>query len=346
MDRQFLKDMLKTPSVSGYETQLQKKVLAHMRPYADKQHTDATGNVISIMNEESKLRILLCGHVDEIGFIVTNVTAEGMLKVTKAGGIHPVLYLGTHVRIISAKGNIAGVVITTSDLEKRGQLPVDALTIDIGASSREEALQHVAVGDSVCAATDSEELLNERFCGRALDDRIGAFIIMEAFQKAKEKKCRNGVYCATTVGEETTMRGAYSAAVYAKPTCAVIVDVTFTSDYPGVDGNVTGEVSLDKGPVLCKSSLVNDRLNERLLKLSEELHIPVQWEIAAGKAGTDGDMVYFTNMGVPIVLISIPLRYMHSSVETASYRDMQQCINLLSEFLCTLEEDFDYCPLS
>lgn len=344
MNKEFLNEMLKTPSVSGYEVELQKKVLSYMKDSVDEQYSDVTGNVINIINGKSDNRILLCGHIDEIGFIITNVTSDGMIKVTKAGGIHPTLYLGTHVQIITAHGTVPGVVVTTSSLEKSESLSADALSIDIGATSREDALQYVSIGDSVCAATDVKELKNNRFCGRALDDRIGAFIIMEATKKAKEKNCKNGVYCATTVGEETTMRGAYSAAVYSKPTCAIIVDVTFASDYPGVDGNTTGEVNLDGGPVLCKSSLVNDALNDCLKDIAKKMNIQVQWEIAAGKAGTDGDVVYFTNAGVPIALISIPLRYMHSSIETASYQDIQDIIDLLAEFLCVLQPDFQYSP--
>lgn len=344
MNKQFLKEMLQTPSVSGYEVELQKKILDYMKHDVDKQYTDITGNVINILNPTSKNHILLCGHIDEIGFIVTNVTNDGMLKVTRAGGIHPTLYLGTHVQIMNKNGIVSGVVVTTSSLEKSENLTADSLSIDIGATSKDDALQYVSIGDSVCAATNSNELMNHRFCGRALDDRIGAFIILEATKKAKEKNCKNGVYCATTVGEETTMRGAYSASVYTKPTCAIIVDVTFASDYPGVDGNVTGEVNLDDGPVLCKSSLVNDALNQYLSELAKTLGIQIQWEIAAGKAGTDGDVVHFTNDGVPIALISIPLRYMHSSIETASYQDVEDIINLLAEFLCQLPKDFQYSP--
>lgn len=342
MDKKFLKEMLQTPSVSGYETTLQKKVIKYMKTYAHHQHVHHSGNVINVLNKDNENRILLCGHIDEIGFIITTVTTDGMIKVTKAGGIHPTLYLGTHVQIINQKGIVHGVVGINAALEKSESLRADELFIDIGAASREEALQHVSIGDSVCAASDVQELLHGRFCGRALDDRIGAFIVMEAFKKAKEMNCKNGLYLATTVGEETTMRGAYCAAMYSKPTCAVIVDVTFASDYPGVDAISTGEVLLDGGPVLCQSSLVNDRLNERFSSIAKKLDIPIQWEIAAGKAGTDGDMVYFTDTGVPIVLVSIPLRYMHSSIETASYQDMQQIIDLIAEFLCTLEKDFEY----
>lgn len=346
MDKKFLKEMLRTPSVSGYETTLQKKVLAYMEPYVDEQYSDHSGNVIQILNKHSEQRILMCGHIDEIGFMITNITNDGMIKVTRVGGIHPTLYLGTHVQIISKQGIVPGVVVTTSSLEKSESLSADALHIDIGAISKEEALEHVAIGDSVCAATDTNELLHGRFCGRALDDRIGAFIILEATKKAKAMGCKNGVYCATTVGEETTMRGAYNASKFVDPTCAIIVDVTFTSDYPGVDGDTTGAVALDKGPVLCKSSLINDKLNDSLCALAERLKIAIQWEIAAGKAGTDGDMVYFTNEGVPIALISIPLRYMHSSIETASYEDMQQIIDLLAEFLCNFDADFNFSPFS
>lgn len=345
MNKAFLKEMLKTSSVSGHEIALQKKVMEHMKPFCDDMLHDATGDVISVLNPESKAKVLLCGHIDEIGFLVTRIMDNGMLKVTKAGGIHPVLYLGTHVQITCKNGKtIPGVVITDAALEGKANVAVGDLTIDIGADSKEEAQKYISIGDTVCAATDVVDLLGTKFSGRALDDRIGAFIILEALKKAKEKKATCGIYAATTCGEETTMRGAYHVASQVKPTCAIIVDVTYASDYPGVDANASGEVSLGKGGVLCENSMINNCLNEALRQVAEDKNIPIQWEVFAGKAGTDGDMVHFTNGGVPIALISIPLRYMHSSIEMGDYSDLESIIEWISEFLVRFNESFNFDP--
>lgn len=344
MNKEFLKEMLKTPSVSGHEIALQKKVIAHMSPFCDEILHDATGDVISVLNPKSKAKVLLCGHIDEIGFLVTRIMDNGMLKITKAGGIHPVLYLGTHVQIVGKNGSIAGVVITDSSLETNANVTVGDLTIDIGVYSKDEAQVYVSIGDPVCAATDIVEMLGTKFSGRALDDRIGAFIILEALKKAKEKKATCGIYAATTCGEETTMRGAYHVSKRVEPTCAIIIDVTYASDYPGVDANASGEVSLGKGGVLCENSMINNCLNEALRQIAEDKNIPMQWEVFAGKAGTDGDMVHFTNGGVPIALISIPLRYMHSSIEMGDYTDIESIIDWISEFLVRFDETFNFDP--
>lgn len=346
MNREFLNEMLKTMSVSGHEEELQRKVIREMKSYADEIVSDATGNVISVLNPQSDTKVLLCGHIDEIGFIVTSISHDGSLKVTNAGGVRAVLYLGTQVQIKTKTGIINGVVITNSSLTKRSDLSCTDLTIDIGASSKAEAEKLVSVGDPVCAKTDVLPLLNDRLAARAMDDRIGAFIVTQALIKAKEKGCTNGVYAATTVGEETSMRGAYWASVKTKPTCAIAVDVTYTSDYSGVDGTATGEICLGKGPVLCHSSIVSKKMNALLEKCAENLNLPLQYEIAPGRTGTDADKVHFTNEGVPTALVSIPLRYMHSSIETLDMKDVEQIIDLLAEFLCVFSKDIDLDPLS
>ena len=250
MNREYLETVLKTMSVSGHEEELQKKVISHMRSHADDIMSDVTGNVISVLNPDCELKVLLCGHIDEIGFIVTSIQSDGSLKVTNAGGVRAVLYLGTQVQIKTKKGIINGVVITNSSLTKRNDLTCTDLTIDIGASSKEEAAEIVSIGDPICAKTDVLPLMNDRLAARAMDDRIGAFIVTEALIRAKEKGCKTGIYAATTVGEETTLRGAYWSAAKVKPDCAIAVDVTYTSDYDGVNANSTGEICLGNGPVL------------------------------------------------------------------------------------------------
>ncbi len=346
MNLDFLNELLLTPSVSGHEEAAQQKILAYTKPFSHRQQCDATGNVLSILNPESPCKVLLCGHIDEIGFIVTHVQENGMLRLAAAGGVRPALYIGAPVQIVHEGNSVPGVVAVMPSLLKSEAVKAKDLVVDIGASSREEALQHVAIGDPVCADTTVRKLLGENISARALDDRSGAFVIVEAMRRAAEKKAAAGIYAATTVGEETTGRGAYYAASQVKPSCAIIVDVTWVSDTPETDPADTGDIRLGAGPVLCLSSIVNKPMNRRLQKLAEKYQIPVQWEIAPGGTSSDADTVNKTGIGVPVALVSIPLRYMHSSVEIANLRDLEGAIQLISEFLLSMDESFSYSPIS
>lgn len=336
--------MIQTASPSGHEFELQKKIMSYMQETVDCFETDVTGNVISILNQEHDCKVLLAGHVDEIGMMITMITSDGLAKVTNVGGIRPALYLGQKVRIITEKGIVNGVVGYNNDLLKNKSLETKDLFIDLGASSKEEALTVVSPGDYVVADTDYAELLNHGLAGRALDNRLGSFIVIEALRRSKELETKVGVYSATTVGEETTMRGAVWAAKKVKPTLALIVDVTFATDYPGTSAEVTGEIKLGGGPVLCHGSIINNKINQELLTIANELNIPIQFEMAPGRTGTDGDRIHFQNDGVPLALISIPLRYMHSGSEVCNLQDVEQIIELIATFLSKLNPCIELSP--
>lgn len=344
MNREFLKDLLLTPSVSGYEEANQQKALAFGKEFAHKQLCDSTGNAITVVNPEAACRVLLCGHMDEIGFVVSHVQDNGMIKLSSSGGVRPALYIGQPMQIIHEGQKVEGVVAVMPSLLKSDAVKASDLVVDIGAESREQALQHVAVGDPVCADTQFHELLNDNFSTRAIDDRAGAFVILEAAKKAAAKGAKVGIYAATTVGEETSGRGAYYAGSRVNPSCAVIVDVTWVSDAPETDPANTGEVKLGKGPVLCRSSIVNKKLNALMKQTAADLNLEVQWEVAPGRTSTDGDGINLCGEGVPVVLVSIPLRYMHSSVEIGNWNDIEKCIDLIAEFLMRIDENFDYNP--
>lgn len=349
MNREFLKDLLSTASVSGYEEAIQRKVFEYGKKFADVRLADPSGNAISVINPEAEHKILLCGHVDEIGYIVTNIDESGRLHLAKAGGVRPKLYVGAPVQVWHNGKKVCGVIAVSDKLLKKEQIEVRDLLVDIGANSKEEAAAAVAVGDVVCGDVSVRELLNDCFTCRALDNRTGAFVVQEAAKEAAEMGASMGIYAASTAGEETTKRGAYYAAARVKPDCAIAVDVTWASDAPDCDPNETGEVKLGGGPVLCKGSIVNKPMNGLLEAVAEELGMKIQWEIAGGSTYTDGDMVNLTNQGIPAALISIPLRYMHSSVEVGSWKDIEDCIHLLSAFLVRLSEEmekgFDFCPV-
>ena len=245
---------------------------------------------------------------------------------------------------------VSGVVATSADLLKKDKIEASDLLVDIGAATKEEAQQVVSIGDPVCADVGVRELQNDCFTCRALDDRTGAFVVLEAAKEAAEAGAKLGIYAATTVGEETSGRGAYYASARIKPDCAIAVDVTWASDAPGTDPADTGEVKLGGGPVLCIASVVNKKMNALLQRTAEELGIAVQWEIATGRTGTDGDTANRAGEGIPMALVSIPLRYMHSSVEVGSWKDIEDCIHLLSGFLVRLSEEmdrgFDFCTVT
>lgn len=305
---------------------------------------DELGNVVACVNPQADFKVLMTGHADEIGLMVTAVTSDGFLKVTNLGGVYATTYPGHKVRIHTEKGIVYGAVVNTRQLCKKENLKASDLTIDIGADSKEQALRAVALGDTVNFDTDVRELLGDKITARAMDDRVGAFIVMEALALAKQKGVSIGAYAASTTGEETTGNGAYFTASRVKPNIAIAVDVTYTSDYAGIDDGLTGDISVGKGPVLCNNPSIHKKVNARLKAAAEKLGIQVQIEAANGHTGTDGDIMHKTGLGVPFALVSIPLRYMHCPDEVGSLTDIQQCAEVLAQFLCDCTEDLDLRP--
>ena len=335
MNQEFLFEMLDTMSVSGHEITLQKKVIAHMQPYAHEIRTDATGNVICVLNPEAEFKVLLAGHIDEIGLVVTHIRSDGLLKVAKAGGIRPGVYPGHQVMIYHDGEKIPGVVIYNDAM--KGDIKDKDLYIDIGAKDAENARKFVEEGDPVHLNTYHLPLQNDLLCARGIDDRGGAFIVLEALKKAKEMGCKIGVYTATTVGEETTTRGAYWAASQVKPNVAIAVDVTYAQDYPGTDPAESGDVKLGAGPVICNGSMANKKVNDLLKQCAKDKQIPYQLETFMGHTYTDADKMHQTGTGVVTALLSLPLRYMHSPSEVCHTQDISHAIELLAAFLCTID---------
>ena len=344
MDKEFLMELLCSNSVSGSETEIEKKIYDHMKPIADTVSVDEMGTVTAAVNPDAPFRVLMTGHADEIGLMVTAVTEDGFVKVTNIGGVYATTYPGHKVRIHTQKGIVYGAVLNTRELAKKEELKASDLTIDIGAIDKADALKAVSLGDPVNFDTDVRELLNGRITARAMDDRVGAYIVMEALKIAKEKGVSIGVYAASTTGEETTGTGAYFTASRVRPNIAIAVDVTYATDYEGMDKWKGGEVFVGKGPVLCHSPSIHKKVNQRLLAAAEKLNMAVQIEAANGRTYTDGDIMHHTCLGVPFALVSIPLRYMHCPDEVGSLKDIQDCAELLAQFLCDCTEDMDLKP--
>ena len=344
MNKDFLFDMLRTGSVSGNEAELEKKIYDYIKDKVDEVTVDELGNVTAAVNPDADFKVLLAGHADEIGLMVSAISSDGMLMVKKIGGIYTTTYPGHKVRIYTKNGIIYGAVANSDDIAKNKDLGSSDLRIDIGAKDKEDALKYVELGDTATFDTDVRELLNDCITGRGLDDRLGAFIVMEALAEAKKKGASVGCYAVTTTGEETTGNGAYFTSSRVKPNIAIAVDVTYTSDNCGISEAITGDISLGKGPVICNNPSIHKKVNEALRDAAKKLNMDIQIEAANGRTGTDGDTMHRTGIGVPFALVSIPVRYMHNPAEVGSLKDVQDCIDLLAEFLVVCNADMELKP--
>ena len=306
MNEKFLNNLLNSISVSGYEEQVQDIVTEEMKEYTDEIRRDEMQNLTCILNPENDVRIMLSAHADEIGLMISNIREDGRLQVIDRGGIVPATYPGRQVRIKTKNGEVYGVVEAYRDLFKEENLGTKHFLIDIGAKDREDALKNVSLGDPIVPDTHIRKMTNGKFTARALDDRLGVYIIMEAIKRAKELGCKVGVYGASTTGEETTS---------------------------GMNPAEMGTVLLGGGPVLCNSPIVVKTLNAKMEECAKKVGIPVQREAASRLSYTDGDKIHFSNQGVPMVLVSIPLRYMHMPAEVADEKDVEGCVELIAQFL-------------
>lgn len=343
MNKQFLYTLLDEMSVSGHEIGLQKKIIREMTPCCDKILTDYTGNVICVLNPDASFKVLLAGHVDEIGLIVTQIRDDGLIRVGKAGGIYPSVYPGHQVAVHGYAQTVYGAVVHSRDTEK-SDLKVSGLLVDIGAKNAADARKYIREGDPIHLNTYHQEMLNGYLSARAIDDRAGVFIVLEALKRARERGCAIGVYAAATVGEETTKRGAHWAGSAVRPDVAIAVDVTYAQDYPGTDSGDSGQVTLGHGPVLCNSSIGNRKVNEILMECAAKRNIPWQIESYMGSTYTDADRLHFAGNGIVTALVSLPLRYMHCPSEVCRLDDIENTIELLTEFLLHVNGQTDFDP--
>jgi putative aminopeptidase FrvX len=324
-----------------------KKWANYVTGYADKVETDYAGNVIGIINPDAKFKILLAGHCDEIGFIVNRIDDNGFVYFTKIGWVNPKLAPGMKVEILGYKRHITGVIGVNPEHfnESKEKIEFEDLYIDCGASNKEEMEQYVRFGDFVVYKREPELLLNENISGRGLDNRAGAFIVAEVLKNVAKQNPKVGVYCVSTTSEEVIAQGAYSAGSGIAPNMAIICDVTFATDHPSINTDKHGKIHLGGGPVLGIGPAINSKINEMLEKAAERLKVKLQYELYTNTTGTDGDRIRYTGKGVPIALVSLPLRYMHSPVETGSYTDICEEINLLSEFILRLTGEENLKPV-
>lgn len=347
--QKFLTELLETPSPSGYEQPVQELVRRYARSFADRVTTDLHGNVIAVRNAEAPFRVLLAGHCDQIGLIVQYVDENGFIFFQAIGGWDPLNLIGQRITVWTQEGPVPGVLgrkpIHLLTEEERKAVPkLKDLWIDIGAANREEVEKLLRVGDCVTIELAQRSLLNDRLISSGLDDKSGAWVVMEALRRVAPAKLKVAAHSVSTVQEEVGLRGARTSAFGIDPHVGVAVDVTFSTDCPTIEKKEEGDVSLGKGPVITRGPNMNPKVVERLISVAEANDIPYQL-VAAGRAtGTDANAIQITRAGVATGLISIPNRYMHSPVEMVSLEDMDRVAELLARFVESLSPDDDFTP--
>lgn len=346
---EFLQELIESHSPSGFEGEGIKVWKNRTKEFADSIEVDVHGNAIAAMNGGGKPRVMLSGHIDEIGYMVKYVDKEGYLYFSPIGGVDLHLVPGQRVWIKGKKENVFGIVgrkpihlQTQSDRDKVAK--IEELWIDIGAKDDKEALSKVNIGDPAVPAVGFDRLLNDKVAGRGFDDRAGAFVVSEVLRLLKGKKLKASVFGVATVQEEIGLRGATTSAYKVNPDVGIAIDVTFATDVPGVEKKQIGDIKLGKGPVIARGPNINPKVFEMLVETAKEEKIPYQIEGVSRGTGTDANVIQLTRSGVATGLVSIPNRYMHTPVELIDYKDVENTAKLLSAFILTLSEKTDFIP--
>jgi endoglucanase len=341
---QFLVDLLDARSPSGYETEAQAVWDAYVAPKADSTARDALGNRISTLNPEGDPVLMLAGHMDELGLLVTYVNKEGFLYFATVGGIDRVMIPGRRVAIQTKNGLVRGVTgkraVHLLDGDDRKRVPeVHDMWIDIGVGSRKEALERVSIGD-IATVEHGFELMNKSVAlARAFDNKAGAYVVGETLVRLASARKRPAarVVAVATAQEEIGVRGATTATFGVNPHIAIAVDVGHATDHPDVDKRRFGDFRLGGGPMICRGPNINPWVFDLLLACADRAGIPYQIEADPRPTGTDARAIQIARAGVATGLVSVPLRYMHTPCEIVDLEDVEACVQLLVEFARALK---------
>ena len=344
---EFLKRLLSTPGPSGNEGAAAKVWRIEAADFSEVRG-DRMGNSFATIGAGGSPKIMLAGHIDEIGVMVTHVDEKGLLRFTSVGGWDPQVLVGQRVRIQTANGEVVGVIgkkaIHVMDPEERKKVSEPkSLWVDIGAKDAEEAKELVRVGDVGVLDQDLLELPNGRIASRSLDNRMGAFVVLEALRLLSEEEgVRAEVVAVASVQEEIGLYGARGAAFGLDPDAAIAVDVTHATDTPGVSKNENGDHPLGSGPVIERAPNLSPVVSGGLISAAEEAGIDYTLEAGSGRANTDAAAIQFTRDGIATGLVSAPNRYMHSPNEMVDLGDLESCARLISAYIKGLDENTDF----
>lgn len=343
----FLKKLLSTPGPSGYEGAAAGVWREEAARFAEVRG-DRMGNSFATLNAGGSPRVMLAGHIDEIGVMVTHIDEQGLLRFTGVGGWDPQVLVGQRIRLQTKSGEIVGVIgkkaIHVMEAEERKKVSeVKSLWIDIGAKDGDEAKGMVRVGDVGVLDQDLVELPNGRIASRSVDNRMGAFVVLEALRLLSEEENVNAeVVAVACVQEEIGLYGARGAAFGLDPDAAIAVDVTHATDTPGVSKDENGDHALGSGPVIKRASNLSPIVSEGIIAAAESENITYTLEADSRSTGTDADAIQFTRAGIATSVISCPNRYMHSPNEIVDLQDVENIARLIAAYIKTLDADTDF----
>jgi tetrahedral aminopeptidase len=346
----FLKAILEAPSPSGYEQPVQRLWRDYVRPFADEVKTDAHGNTIGVVNSGAKIKVMLAGHCDEIGFIINYITDDGFLHFLPLGGHDVGIIPGRRVLIHTADGPIKGVIgkraihLMSPEERSKPDPKIEKYWIDIAVKDKKEAESLVQIGDPVTYPVAFEELRNNCAISRAFDDKAGSFIVAETLRILSEKKSELNVavYGVSTVQEEIGLRGATTSAFGVDPDVGVAVDVNHATDSPDMDKRKVGDIKIGGGPVFSRGPNISPLVFDRLVAAAKAKKIAYQVDAQPRGTGTDANAIQLTRAGVATGLVSIPLRYMHTPVELISLDDVESIAKTFAQFCLDIEADADF----
>lgn len=352
MEIQFLERLLDAAGPSGFEVRPARVWRQEAERFADRVSVDVSGNSVAEINPEGSPRVMLAGHVDEIGLQITHIDDKGFLFVDEIGGWDAQVVVGQRVTILGREREVTGVVgkkpihlIQSEERTKASKLK--ELWVDVGASSRAEVVElGLRVGDPMVLATRMVRLAGDRIASRAIDDRIGAYVVLEALRELAADRPAAAVAAVATAQEEIayTGGGARTSAYTLDPQVAIVVDVTFSTDVPDIEKKELGEHTIGGGPVIARGSAAHPVVFERLVEAAEAEGIPYTIQAQPKATRTDADAIFLSRAGVPTGLVSIPNRYMHSPNELVSLADVRHAIDLIAAFVRRLEPGVDLTP--
>lgn len=346
---QFLETYINNAAPTGFETPGQQLWLDYIRPYVDTYMVDTYGSVVGVINPEAPYKVVVEAHADEIAWFVHYITGDGFIYLRRNGGSDHMIAPSKRVNIHTPKGIVKGVfgwpAIHTRTAEKEETPSMKNIFLEVGATSKDEVEKMgIHVG---CVVTFDDEfaVLNDRYyMGRALDNRVGGFMIAEVARLIKENKDKIpfGVYFTNSVQEEIGLRGAEMIAHRIKPDVAIVTDVCHDTQTPMMSKVVNGDLACGKGPVLSYGPAVQNNLLKHIIDVADKNNISIQRQAASRSTGTDTDAFAYSNAGVASALISLPLRYMHTTVEMVHKEDVENVILLIYHSLKAIKNNQDW----
>lgn len=346
----FLKQLLETPSPTGYEVPVADVVRERLSGTADEIRTDVMGSVHALLKGNAGgPSLMLAAHMDEIGLMVTYISDDGYLSVAAIGGVDAAILPGLRVDVHTDGGTLRGVVgrkpihLIKAD-ERKNVTPIDQLVIDLGLPGK-KVKELVRIGDAITFGVGYERFGKHMAVSRAFDDKVGVWVAARVLEKLAKAGRAAGDFIATaTVQEEIGTRGATTSAYGVNPDVAIAFDVTHATDYPGIDKTKHGDFVCGGGPVIARGPNINPLVYERLVAAAEKEGIPYQIEAEPSVTGTDARAIQVARGGIPCGLVSVPLRYMHTPTEVVCLKDLQATVDLLVRFALDLEEDACFVP--